>query len=82
MQIKNKTQLQVKKEITRDEENKDYLKIVFLKTRAIIIAVQKFAIISRKENSIFYSVYFFTITQALCPPKPKVLLNAAFTVRC
>ncbi len=26
-------------------------------------------------------LYFFTITQALCPPNPKVLLSAAFTVR-
>ena len=33
---------------------------------------------SRKHD---YSAYFFTITHALCPPKPKVLLNAAFTVR-
>lgn len=29
-----------------------------------------------------YSVYFLTITHALCPPKPNVLLNAARTVRC
>ncbi len=26
--------------------------------------------------------YFFTISDALCPPNPKVLLNAALTIFC
>ena len=34
------------------------------------------------EKIIPDQTYFFTITQALCPPKPNVLLKAALTVRC
>ena len=30
----------------------------------------------------YQAIYFFTITEALWPPKPKVLLNAALTVLC
>ena len=50
------------------------------RTRKLRISpVEMFDGLSIKNRFIIYGLYFLIMIDALCPPKPKVLLKAAFT---